>query len=156
MKTPRHPSQGAKHPPVSSPPVRADLEPSTPNSCGPEKIPPAWRWHSRTLLQLRDRLLRAHAEHASQAVTPLDLDSNDAADSAQDRADRDLLWAELGAENDRLFEIDCALQRIHDGVYGFCEATGHPIPVERLRAVPWTRYSRTAAESRETRIPRRG
>jgi DnaK suppressor protein len=64
--------------------------------------------------------------------------------------DRDVLWAELGAEDDRLYEIDCAIQRIRDGVYGFCEETGAPIPAARLRAVPWTRYSRSAAEKRES------
>lgn len=80
---------------------------------------------------------------------PPDTESNDAADSAQERTDRDLLWAELGAENDKLFEIDCALQRIRSGVYGFCEDTGKPIPPERLRAIPWTRYSRGAAEQHE-------
>lgn len=80
---------------------------------------------------------------------PPDQDSNDPADSARDQADRDLLWAELGFENDKLFEIDCALQRLRDGVYGFCEVTGHAIPAERLRTVPWTRYCRDAAAARE-------
>lgn len=105
-------------------------------------------------MHLRDRLQQAHSEHASQAVRPPDTDSNDFADTAQDRSDRDLLWAELGAENDKLFEIDCALGRIRDGVYGFCEVTGHPIHPDRLRAVPWTRYSLAAAAANEVRSPR--
>lgn len=117
-------------------------------------MPPQWLWHHRTLMYLRNRIQRAHNEHASQANTPPDRDSNDPADSAHDQADRDLLWAELGAENDKLFEIDCALQRIRDGVYGFCEVTGHAIPPDRLRAVPWTRYCRDAAAAREAHTPR--
>jgi RNA polymerase-binding transcription factor DksA len=146
MKTPRF---------ISSPKtIRGGAEPCTPNSCGAEKVPEQWAWHYRTLMHLRDRLQHAHADHARQAVLPPELDSNDAADSAQDRADRDVLWAELGAENDQLFEIDCALQRIRDGVYGFCETTGLAIPPARLRAVPWTRYSLAAAEAHEPPPPR--
>ena len=53
----------------------------------------------------------------------------------------------LAAERDPLFEIDCALQRIHDGTYGFCETTGHPIAPRRLREAPWERYCRTVSAS---------
>src|SRR4051812_25005676 len=125
------------------------IEPCTPNSCGREKVPSQWAWHSRPLTHLHDRVQQAPLEHASQAATPPVIEGNDIADTAQDRSDRDLLWAELGVENDKLFEIDCALQRIHDGVYGFCEVTGRPIPPERLRAVPWTRYCHAAAAAHE-------
>ena len=75
----------------------------------------------------------------------------DVADTAQEQSARDVLWAELGHETDRLFEVDCALQRIRDGTYGFCEETGHAIPTERLRAIPWTRYSLAAAQPIEQR-----
>jgi RNA polymerase-binding transcription factor DksA len=138
--------------PKETPTTEAD-EPqaSTPNSCGPERIPPQWAWHYRTLLHLRDRLTRTHAEHAQAAVTPAEMLGVDIADTAQEQIDRDLLWAELASEDDQVFEIDCALNRIRDGVYGFCEETGHPIPPERLRAVPWTRYGRSVAEQRERR-----
>lgn len=127
---------------------------SRPVTLAPVAVPPAWTWHHRTLLHLRDRIQRDHREHASQASIPPDTDSNDPADTAQDKADRDLLWAELGAENDKLFEIDCALQRMRDGTYGVCAVTGHAIPPERLRAVPWTRYCRDAAAQHEARIAR--
>jgi RNA polymerase-binding transcription factor DksA len=126
-----------------------DPQPNTPNSDRFEHIPPQWNWHYHTLLHLRDRLTRAHAEHTREAVTPAEMLGVDVADTAQEQLDRDLLWAELGTEDDRLFEIDCALQRIRAGVYGFCEETGHVIPPERLRAVPWTRYCRAVAEQRE-------
>ena len=122
-----------------------------PVSRGPEKIPPHWAWHYRTLLGLRGPLLRAHLEHASEVAAPTESGGIDASDVVQDRRDRDLLWAELAAEDDRLYEVDCALQRIRDGVYGFCEETGNPIPADRLRAIPWTRFCRAAAERREVR-----
>jgi RNA polymerase-binding transcription factor DksA len=137
---------------VRLPPETEQPQGTTPNSSGHERIPPQWAWHYRTLLHLRDRLMRAHAEHSTEAVAPADRLGVDVADTAQEQTDRDVLWAELGNEADKLFEIDCALQRIHDGVYGFCEESGHAIPPERLRAIPWTRYCRTTAEQRERRM----
>ena len=35
-----------------------------------------------------------------------------------------------------LRQVDHALQRIKDGVYGLSEVSGKPIPIERLEAVP--------------------
>ncbi len=40
---------------------------------------------------------------------------------------------------DTIREIDAALARIEDGRYGLSEATGEPIPYERLRLIPWAR-----------------
>jgi DnaK suppressor protein len=57
---------------------------------------------------------------------------------------------ELGnRERRRLREIDAALERIEEGTYGVCEATGEPIPVKRLEAVPTARYTVQARESME-------
>lgn len=43
-------------------------------------------------------------------------------------------------------EIDAALERIQNGTYGICQATGKVIAKERLEAVPHTRYSMEAKE----------
>lgn len=42
-------------------------------------------------------------------------------------------------EEHLLEEIDAALKRIDDGVYGSCEVDGTPISFERLQALPWAR-----------------
>ncbi|MFI8723577.1 TraR/DksA family transcriptional regulator [Bacillus altitudinis] len=47
-------------------------------------------------------------------------------------------------------EIDAALKRMEDGTYGICEKTGKDIPYERLKAVPYTRYSIDAKINEET------
>jgi DnaK suppressor protein len=52
-------------------------------------------------------------------------------------------------ERQQLREIDAALQRIEDGSYGVCEATGEPIPFKRLEAVPTARFTVQARESLE-------
>jgi RNA polymerase-binding transcription factor DksA len=40
-----------------------------------------------------------------------------------------------------LLEIDNALGRIERGTYGICEMSGRPIPLPRLRAVPFARFT---------------
>nr|WP_249117693.1 TraR/DksA C4-type zinc finger protein [Bacillus safensis] len=47
-------------------------------------------------------------------------------------------------------EIDAALKRMEDGTYGICEKTGKEIPYERLKAVPYTRFSIGAKKNEET------
>lgn len=34
-------------------------------------------------------------------------------------------------------KIDAALSRIEKGTYGICQRTGKPIPIARLKAIPW-------------------
>jgi RNA polymerase-binding transcription factor DksA len=50
-------------------------------------------------------------------------------------------------------EINDALLRIELGDYGVCEACGEPIALERLEAVPWTRFCSEDAERRDVRRP---
>ncbi len=56
--------------------------------------------------------------------------------------------SELQQENVEaiLRDIDHALARIEEGSYGICEVTGKPIPVARLRAIPWATMTVEAAE----------
>ena len=39
------------------------------------------------------------------------------------------------------------MRRILSGAYGICERTGKRIPMQRLRAVPWTRFTKEAEEA---------
>lgn len=40
----------------------------------------------------------------------------------------------------RVEEIEDALARAEDGLYGICEECGNPIPAERLQAIPSTTH----------------
>jgi DnaK suppressor protein len=40
-----------------------------------------------------------------------------------------------------LRDIDDALLSMEEGVYGICQKTGRPIAPERLKAIPWAKYS---------------
>lgn len=50
-------------------------------------------------------------------------------------------------QSETLRLIEEALQRIDEGTYGLCVACGEPIPLNRLRTVPWARYG-TAVQAR--------
>ena len=62
------------------------------------------------------------------------------ADVATNSYDRDWALSMISSEQNVLYEIEQALNRIRTGTYGKCEVTGKPIPMERLNAVPWTRF----------------
>lgn len=49
----------------------------------------------------------------------------------------------------QILEIEFALSRMEQGTYGFCQETDEPIEIERLLAIPWTRYSIEGAEIKE-------
>jgi DnaK suppressor protein len=44
-------------------------------------------------------------------------------------------------EDDRLSDIERALQKIEDGTYGLSDASGAPIPIARLEAIPEALYT---------------
>ena len=46
-------------------------------------------------------------------------------------------------------QVEGALQRLTDGGYGYCVATGKPIGVERLLATPYAAYCVDVQEERE-------
>ena len=73
-------------------------------------------------------------------------DPGDNADSGSILQDEER--SELQQENVEaiLRDIDHALERIEEGTYGICEVTGKPIPVARLRALPWATMTVEAAE----------
>jgi len=103
----------------------------------------------------RARLLQLHHEQRADMLEEAGdiadnelsaADFNEPADIAAEMADRDrdaALDANLMGE---LHEIDRALARLDDGTYGICVVTGQPIPVERLRALPWATMTVEAAE----------
>jgi RNA polymerase-binding transcription factor DksA len=116
------------------------------------KVNPKWEWHYHILLGLRDRLLKAKSEQLREAAEPLEFRAGNAAESAEEESDHDLILGNLSAEQDALYEVEEALRRIGNDAYGICEETGRPIDPSRLKAVPWTRFSRDA----EARLEKEG
>lgn len=113
------------------------------------QVPPHWAWHYQRLQSFRDRLLDARSVQIAEVSTPLDPSGMDLVENATGELDHDLALGILSQEQDALDEVDAAIRRILDGSYGICEETGKPIPAARLRAVPWTRFTREVEERLE-------
>ncbi|MFZ5805997.1 MAG: TraR/DksA family transcriptional regulator [Verrucomicrobiota bacterium] len=63
------------------------------------------------------------------------------ADAGSDAYEKDFALSLLSQEQDALYEIEEALKRIDNQTYGICEMSGEPIPLARLKAIPFARYT---------------
>ena len=59
-------------------------------------------------------------------------------DLGNESLERESTLSLLESKEDILKQIEVALQRIEDGVYGECEHCGGRIPQARLNAIPYT------------------
>ena len=101
------------------------------------RIPARWAKHYQRLCAERDRLSARDFGSPEASAAKLD----DLTDAASDETAADLSFVAACATKDTIFEVVAAIQRIERGTYGTCELTGLPIEAERLRAIPWARYS---------------
>lgn len=112
-------------------------------------IPKKFRTFYKALIDLREDVEEGLMRHSKEnlGVSNRD-DSGDLSGYAQHMADagtenfeRDFALSMVSSEQEALQEIDDAIARIRDGSYGMCEITGKPINRDRLKAVPFARYS---------------
>ena len=109
------------------------------------------------LLEERARIMRemGHLESTLLKVNPRDSAgevggySFHMADAGTDSMEREISFDIASKEGRLLREIDDALRRIYNGVYGICEASGASISRARLEALPWSRYTLQEQESME-------
>jgi DnaK suppressor protein len=108
----------------------------------------------------RERLEELRVELA-RMVEGLEEDQQDRAESEGDMTENDsgdmshsLFTRELDAGIEqtverRLRNVEWALQKIEEGTYGICDATGEPISKGRLEAVPEALYTLEAQQRQE-------
>lgn len=77
------------------------------------------------------------------------------ADIGSDTYEQDFTLGLAENERQHLREIDEALQRIEDRIYGVCQMTGKDIPKARLEAKPWAKYTIEAARIVESQTQQR-
>jgi RNA polymerase-binding protein DksA len=99
-----------------------------------------------TLVRERNRLhlsigflLQAEQANADDELAESD-DGKDQAGVASDVVEQSLDLSLEQIERGRLAEVDRALRRLDAGTYGQCERCRQPIGIDRLVAIPWTRY----------------
>jgi DnaK suppressor protein len=115
----------------------------------PKRINPKWKEHYQHLTELRGYLITQRVNLTRDAQEENVGYSEHMADAGTDSYDRDWALSMLSSEQNALYEIDQAINRIENGTYGICEITGQPIEAERLKAIPWTRFSAAAAQELE-------
>lgn len=94
----------------------------------------------RAVLVGRRSSLRAALEGDLSALRSLHSDSSDMADMALDYASEEVTSQMAQVESRELEDIDKALERIVDGSYGCCQQCQQPIPVARLKALPYAEF----------------
>jgi RNA polymerase-binding transcription factor DksA len=114
-----------------------------------ERIPTRWRQHFQRLNHLRDEMLRRQSRLQTDALEAQPSFSTHMADAGTDNYDRDFALGMLSSEQDAVYQIDQALDRIRNRTYGVCELTGKRIERSRLDAIPWTRFSAAAERQLE-------
>ncbi|GAB4386471.1 MAG: hypothetical protein Kow0022_15570 [Phycisphaerales bacterium] len=150
-------------------PKRKPLIPSGPNAQPPSTAlsddaakPAKSPFGKRELARFRAMLLEKRAaligDITQLEAEALSLGKDESSHTPQHMAEQgtdsagQTLALDLAAADRRLLrEIDDAIRRIDEGVYGLCEMTGRPIRVERLRELPWARFSIDAARELERR-----
>jgi len=91
-------------------------------------------------------------EESRQTMAQLQVDSLREPDLA-DRASSETDWGIELRTRDRqrklIAKIDCAIRRLYEGEYGYCEVTGEPISLARLEARPIATMTLEAQECHE-------
>ncbi|HWH69423.1 MAG TPA: TraR/DksA C4-type zinc finger protein [Candidatus Sulfotelmatobacter sp.] len=118
---------------------------------GNGRVPAKWAAHHKRLRQLRRQFLENKSTRSESAKMQLSSSGEHIADAATDSYERDYALALISSDQNALYEIDEALNRIVTGTYGTCELTGRPIEAARLQAIPWTRFSTRAQAELEAR-----
>ena len=108
----------------------------------------------KKLMELRANVLNRSTATRAQALSINTDDLADENDHAASLIQQSVMIGVQERERFILREIDHALSKFEDGLYGLCEDTEEPIDEARLEAEPYTRYSVEAAEMREKRKKR--
>jgi DnaK suppressor protein len=91
--------------------------------------------------------IRDHADDRRGLVADAEIEDGDVAERQIEQA----AALRLGRfDRALLADVDRALAKLEAGTYGTSEATGEPIPFERLAAIPWARKT---FDEEEVRAP---
>lgn len=104
----------------------------------------------KKLLAWKDDILRESRDTVSHLQAETE-NHPDVADRASSETDRSLELRTRDRQRKLISKIDEALRRIDDGVYGYCEETGEPISLARLKARPIATLGLEAQERHERR-----
>jgi len=105
--------------------------------------------YKKKLLGMREQILNRGMVNRSDALTIEREDLVDESDHAAMIIQQSVSLNVQARDRFLLQEIEHALSKFEENIYGLCEDTEEPIDEGRLDAQPWTRYCVEAQEERE-------
>jgi len=88
----------------------------------------------------RDEILNMYKQDLRAGQESADDGTEDIVDRANNAYNRELMFSLSDNERLTLLQIENALRRMDEGVYGRCTNCGQSIHILRLEAVPWARF----------------
>lgn len=95
----------------------------------------------RELMNLRSDLMAKLEEKKEKdlEVSSVSMTGDDG-DIAIQTYEKEMLFEITGNERETVMNVDSALRRIQTKTFGYCERCRKPIPLKRLKVIPYTRY----------------
>lgn len=126
-----------------------------------KKVPQEWNGYYNDLMDLRASLKGALGIRSSETLGASARESSgelslNSSDAGTETFNRDVALSMVASEQEALEEIEDAIDRIFDGTFGVCQETGKPIKKNRLKVVPFTRFSLEGQNLYEKRKRRAG
>ncbi len=106
----------------------------------------------KLLFRLRERLAGQIATLKDESLSRDD--TTDLAEDGTDAFDRQFSLLLASSEHDAVFEIDEALQRMEEGIYGVCQQCFKSIDESRLEALPFVKMCVTCQSEVEKNKPK--
>ena len=103
----------------------------------------------KKLIEWRNELLRESEQTIQETLRGTELQKPDLADRASAETDHALELRTRDRERKLISKINSTLSKIDDDEYGYCEETGEPISIGRLKARPIASLSLEAQERHE-------
>lgn len=120
------------------------------------------RFPKKELDDIREQLMSLLTSRREDIVQGVNSASNrdiahiqDSSDIATDSAEGDLTFRLAESVGVEAAEIERAIEKIDEGTYGYCDVCNKPIPMERLKFLPWASRLVEYQERYELRRKRR-
>ncbi|MCA6069812.1 MAG: TraR/DksA family transcriptional regulator [Endomicrobium sp.] len=103
----------------------------------------------KILIRKKTELLNKTNNAQREACANLDTDVGDEIDTASQSSEKEIYFELAANDKIALSATNDALAKIEKDSYGQCECCNSIIPMERLQAIPWTRYCIKCQEEAE-------